>query len=234
MIRAWRPLQRHADLAYVIESIRADDYVSVPDGRCGLVWADRRVWWLGPATRPWRTPREMSSVVGVRIAHLSGFPFSGQPLNRWTDTRTPLADLVGPREAAVLQRRLATSTDEVAAVAALLNYVTSRARSTRPAVEAVSAFEALSGGESVRAIARKADRSVRQVHRQSLATFGMSPTTLRQILRLHRASAVHHSSSGSRLADTAASAGYSDQAHLARECRRLALTSASQALASQP
>lgn len=73
--------------------------------------------------------------------------------------------------------------------------------------------------------ARRAVRP-RQVHRRCVADFGLPPTTLRRIMRLHRAArwrAVHPVST---LAAVATSIGFGDQAHVARECRALAAADA--------
>jgi len=173
----------------------------------------------------------MRAVVGVRLAHLTGRPFAGRPLREWTDDRARLADLVGRTEATTLGQRLAGAVSDVARVSLLLNYVASRVSFAAPQTGAAPLLEAMSQGQPVSAFAQQAGLSVRQIHRRSLEAFGMAPTTLRRVLRLHRAAAMHSSGTGSSLAQTATAAGYSDQAHLARECRRLTLTQASVALA---
>jgi AraC-like DNA-binding protein len=58
------------------------------------------------------------------------------------------------------------------------------------------------------------------LHRRSLTAFGYGPKTLARILRLQRALALARK--GVPFAETAARAGYADQAHLARDVRELA------------
>jgi transcriptional regulator GlxA family with amidase domain len=76
---------------------------------------------------------------------------------------------------------------------------------------------------AVAASARAAGLSERQLRRRFERAVGYGPATLARVLRfqrfLHRANAPD--SAGAPLARLAAEAGYADQAHLARECRRL-------------
>ncbi|MGW5695942.1 helix-turn-helix domain-containing protein, partial [Streptomyces asiaticus] len=60
----------------------------------------------------------------------------------------------------------------------------------------------------------------RQLHRRSLAAFGYGPKTLGRVLRLNRA--LDLARTGLPFAEVAATAGYADQAHLARDVRALA------------
>jgi AraC-like DNA-binding protein len=62
--------------------------------------------------------------------------------------------------------------------------------------------------------------SERQLQRRCRAAFGYGPKTLQQVLRSQRA--LRLARAGGRLADVAAVVGYADQAHLARDTRRLA------------
>ena len=79
---------------------------------------------------------------------------------------------------------------------------------------------ALDAGRSVAATADRLGLSARQLHRRSLAAFGYGPKTLARVLRLQRALALARA--GVPFAETAARAGFADQAHLARDVRELA------------
>jgi len=59
--------------------------------------------------------------------------------------------------------------------------------------------------------------SERQLRRRCLASVGYGPKTLQRVLRLRR----FIRTGETELARAALDAGFSDQAHLARECRRL-------------
>jgi AraC-like DNA-binding protein len=61
----------------------------------------------------------------------------------------------------------------------------------------------------------------RQLRRRVEERFGYGPAILRRVLRLQRLLALAARHRGS-LADLALAAGYADQAHMTRECRRVA------------
>lgn len=62
----------------------------------------------------------------------------------------------------------------------------------------------------------------RQLHRRLLRTFGYGTSTLGRLLRFHRFLSVREVSGGvGSLSALAATAGYADQAHLARDCRAI-------------
>jgi len=64
--------------------------------------------------------------------------------------------------------------------------------------------------------------SERQLLRRCTAALGYGPKTLGRILRFQRFRALAAAREGAALVDLAADAGYADQAHLTRECVRLA------------
>ena len=83
------------------------------------------------------------------------------------------------------------------------------------------------------ALADAASVTERQLQRRCNDAFGYGPATLRGILRLQRFMALAQSGTRAGLADLAATAGYSDQAHLSRECRRISSLTPSDLLASE-
>jgi AraC-like DNA-binding protein len=65
--------------------------------------------------------------------------------------------------------------------------------------------------------------SARQLHRRFVAALGYGPKTLQRILRFQAFLALSHAhADDGSLTRLAAAAGYADQAHLSRECSRLA------------
>jgi AraC-like DNA-binding protein len=78
----------------------------------------------------------------------------------------------------------------------------------------------LRAGSSVAATADALGWTERALHRRCRDAFGYGPSVLRRILRFR--GALRLAGQGVPLATTAARAGYSDQAHLAREVRALA------------
>ncbi|MEU6719965.1 DUF6597 domain-containing transcriptional factor [Nonomuraea sp. NPDC046802] len=92
-------------------------------------------------------------------------------------------------------------------------------RSPAPDRVAPAIATALRTGRTVAEAAWDLGFSERQLHRRSLASFGYSPKTLQRIVRFQRA--LRMARAGVRLAEVAAGAGYTDQAHLAHDVRRL-------------
>ncbi|MBW3085983.1 hypothetical protein KEM60_02194 [Austwickia sp. TVS 96-490-7B] len=219
----WRRPAYGVDLGYTTEVSARVDYISIPDGRCGLVWARGDVWWLGPSTRPWRSTA-VGKVVGVRLSFGAGRIFVGEPLHPWRDGCVPLSALtqaVGVYRAAESLARAA----EGEHLPMLGGLVSSRLRSAGGLdLAAVSLAAQIGQGANVAALADSLDISPRQLLRQCNDLFGMPPSTLRKILRLHRA-AKRDPDEGGRWAAVAAAEGYADESHLARDARALTLTS---------
>lgn len=76
--------------------------------------------------------------------------------------------------------------------------------------------------EAVGTVAAAVGLSPRQLHRRSFDAFGYGPKLLARVLRLQRA--LDAARTGEALASVAATHGYADQAHLARDVRDLAGT----------
>ncbi|MFJ4165561.1 helix-turn-helix domain-containing protein [Microbacterium sp. NPDC089698] len=77
-------------------------------------------------------------------------------------------------------------------------------------------------GERIDLMARQLGWSPRKLQRFTVEQFGMPPVQLRSIARFHKASALV--AAGAPLADAAAKAGYSDQAHFTRAVHQIADT----------
>jgi AraC-like DNA-binding protein len=76
-------------------------------------------------------------------------------------------------------------------------------------------------GISLDDVLHESSLSGRQLRRRFHDALGYGPKTLQRVLRFQRLLKLLRSVSGLNLAFTAAQAGYSDQAHMTRECRRL-------------
>jgi AraC-like DNA-binding protein len=78
-------------------------------------------------------------------------------------------------------------------------------------------------GALAEGVAERLDVSERQLRRRCQAAVGYGPATLRRVLRFRRfVSWADAGAPGGDLATIAAELGYADQAHLTRECTRLA------------
>lgn len=230
MAEVWKRPAPGVALAYVTRPVVAGEYISVPDGRCGLVWTGGSLWWLGPSTQPWPADRTSEAVVGVRFEHLAGRTFAGTSLQPRRDTRVGLQDLPGRADdAAALERALEATREPVQILVAYASAHASGGGNVGGDV-AAQILAAARRGESVAALSTRLAMSTRQLHRRSLDAFGMAPTTLRRIMRLQTAASMWASAPTTNLATLAAKAGFSDQAHLTRETRALTLAPPSRAL----
>jgi AraC-like DNA-binding protein len=186
----------------------------LPDGCMDLIWNDGLLV-AGPDTAGYAT-RETPGTrwTGVRFAPGTGPAVFGVPAHELRDRRVPLDTLWPDREVRRLAERVAAAADPGAALEA----VTWRREQPDPLCAPLVA--ALRRGLGVTAAADAAGLSERQLRRRSLDAFGYGPKTLARVLRMRRA--LRLAEGGMPFAEVAATAGYADQAHLAREVRALA------------
>lgn len=220
------------DLAYAVSVSAATDYVSVPDGRCGVVLVRGRLWWLGPSTRPWVLTGPVGSVIGVRLSFVAGVAGGGGgALRGWRDRRVPLATIWGPEQVGRMEQCLAHGENSLLADA-LAHLVSERVhRSVVQSTDTQRLLEMLTEGARVSEIAADLSISPRQVLRRCNDNFGMAPSTLRRVLRLHLAAGRWVAQPQSSLTVLASESGYADEAHLAREARALTTTTMRDAVA---
>ncbi|NUP23844.1 MAG: helix-turn-helix transcriptional regulator [Streptomyces sp.] len=188
----------------------------LPDGCMDLLWHDGRLLVAGPDTRAYVTEGAPSTWVGLRFRPGGAPAFFGVPACELRDLRVELAELWPAAEVRRLQGRVAGAADPVAA---LEEVALERAASPMdPLLNHL--VEALRAGRPVAVVADELGLGARQLHRRSLAAFGYGPKTLARILRMRRALALARG--GVPFAETAARAGFADQAHLARDVKELA------------
>ncbi|MBV9473370.1 MAG: helix-turn-helix domain-containing protein [Solirubrobacterales bacterium] len=187
----------------------------IPDGCVDLVWrhgAGTRV--AGPDTRHWLSEcRPDELLIGVRFLPGAGGPALGISLEELRDDQIRgerlgplrglgLGDDRAPRE---VWRRLPDIATELVGAG--------------PPDRAVqyAAARLLNPAQRVEPLSDELGVSDRHLRRRFHAAVGYGPKTLQRVLRLRR----FLSAPDDDLARAAAAAGYSDQAHLTRECRRL-------------
>jgi AraC-like DNA-binding protein len=201
-VTAWRSLVPPGDRGTRI----------LPDGCLDLIWNDGAVFVAGPDTvTEVSTAPAGSRFAALRFAAGTGPEVLGVPADELTDREIPLADLWP----AALVRRLAEATDPMAA---LESVAVARWQPPDRAMVALSA--GARAGRPVGAIADSLGLSPRHLQRRCKTAFGYGPKTLVRIMRLQRALALARR--GRAFADVSATAGYADQAHLAREVKALA------------
>ncbi|HEY3709777.1 MAG TPA: helix-turn-helix domain-containing protein [Amycolatopsis sp.] len=182
----------------------------VPDGCLDLVAGDGEVFVAGPDTGAWSSVTTPGAVLhGLRFRPGAAAGVLGVAADELRDTRVPLAALWG-HEGTVLAERVLDGTLSLAEV------VRRRPAEPDPAVTAVVAQ--LERGPS-RVGALPSPLSERQLRRRFTIAVGYGPATYLRVTRFQRAIAAAPRVTG--LAELAVTAGYADQAHLARDCRAL-------------
>jgi AraC-like DNA-binding protein len=216
------PLTRHVESVWIERSGRSDPLL--PDAAVELVWSGRGLFVRGADTRahciglfPDR------KFVAVRFRPGAAARVLGLGGRELADARVGVSTLWGRDEMERLESALAAATPAKAAVL-LEDEVERRVRELPdPVVEAV-VRSLRSGRFSVAMLADRIGISERHLLRRCVAALGYGPKTLDRILRFQRFLLLARRRDGACLAELAATAGYADQPHLARECSRLAGT----------
>jgi len=230
------------DLADVLVCVWRGDLgqaeLPLPDERLDLVWVDDGSLWLsGPETTSWsRGYPPDTTAVGVGFRPGVGPPMLGLAASAVRDARVRLDELWGDRRARELAERLAAHPDDRGRARELERAVRRLAATVRP-VDAVALEVAARLNQprrvSLPELSSATGLSERQLHRRSMAAFGYGPAVLARMLRLRRVLQLARSPQRpSRLAELAATAGYSDQQHLAHEVRAIMGTTPTRLLRS--
>ncbi|MCX5424548.1 helix-turn-helix domain-containing protein [Streptomyces sp. NBC_00078] len=190
----------------------------LPDGCMDLLWHDGRLLVAGPDTRAYIAEGAPGLWAGVRFRPGTAPALLGVPAQELRDRRVALSELRPAAEA----RRFAARVNSAAEPASGLEELALRlaADAAPPDPRLRHLVTALDEGRPVAAAADELGLGARQLHRRSLTAFGYGPKTLARVLRLQRALGLARQ--GVPYAETAARAGFADQAHLARDVRQLA------------
>src|SRR4051794_13561034 len=196
----------------------------VPAACADIVWVQgERLVAAGPATGPVLSPVPAgAAAAGVRFRVGAAGSALGVPAGEVRDATVDLDDVWG-LGARRLQARLdaAATPDEAAAVLA----AAVRRRLPPPGaldgLVRAAALRAARPRAPVEALADGLGVGERQLRRRFTDAVGYGPKTLQRVLRFQRFLALAEDG-GNDLAALAFAAGYADQAHLTRECRRLA------------
>jgi AraC-like DNA-binding protein len=190
----------------------------------------------GPETKSWEFELPPSATaVGVRFrpgAAPSVLCFDASQIRNRT---VRLSAIVDPAVEAQIDAELAACDDDDSRRDALVAWVRRRAGDApraEPLADAVLRCLVTRPHASRQQVAEQAGVSVRHLHRRSLGAFGYGTATLARLLRFQRLLAAADQASGSEsLGVLAATAGYADQAHLARDCRAITGLTVTQFLA---
>ena len=210
----------------------------LPDACVDLIWEQGHgLFVAGPDIGPVPSVAPAGTVfAAVRFAPGAAGPALGLPMSELLNQRVDAADL-GTGLATDLARALPGSLDPAQALRVLAR-MTGAMTAAGPAdpLAAHAARMLRYPGARADGVAERLDVSERQLRRRCQAAVGYGPATLRRVLRFRRFVAwADAGAPGADLAGAAARLGYADQAHLTRECVRLAgLTPAALLAARQP
>lgn len=197
----------------------------LPDACIDVIWDGTELTVAGPDTGPVPVPHQPGLVfAGVRFRPGRAAGFLGAPASEMLDRRVALADLWGPAQTGRLADQLAGAPDPRAAAMLLEDEIAARARDAAEPDPVVDGLVALLHGEphamgAVSSASAALSIGERRLLRHCRAAVGYGPKTLERVLRFQRTIAL--ASRVESLGLLAAVAGYADQAHLTRECRRL-------------
>jgi AraC-like DNA-binding protein len=206
----------------------------LPDACVDVVWpAHGTPLVAGPDTGPYLTHLAPGATVGARFRPGRAPDLLGVPAHALRDSRPELAAIWGDGAA----RRLGES-DAVGSIPGMLEAIQDEVErrlpgARRPDPSAPAALAWARGRAGLARLGAELDLGERQLRRRVEERFGYGPAVLRRVLRLQRLLELGAQREWS-LAELALAAGYADQAHMTRECRRLAGLSPGSLLAGRP
>ena len=213
-----RPVRAGVDAVVWQRRVSAESVAVLPDGCMDLVWLGGRLVVAGPDTRAQHsTAVPATTVYGIRFAPGTAPALLGVAAAELLDRRVELARLWPDRRVRLLADLVAAAPDPVAGLEEIAHRCAAAAGSPDPVLRQI--VRRLDTGESVAATAEALGLGARRLHRISVSAFGYGPKMLARVLRMRRALDLARSDIG--FADTAALAGYADQAHMSRDIRAL-------------
>jgi AraC-like DNA-binding protein len=200
----------------------------VPDGCIDVLWTSgQAIWVCGPETTAWQFALpEGTTAAGVRFRPGVGPRLLNIDASTIRDRRVGLGAIAGDHvEQALLDQVGAASTlaERMHAIEMFVADRVERAPGDDGFAESVLNHLTDSPRESRQTLGHRLNMTTRQLYRRSLRSFGYGTTTLARLLRFQRFIALARTDAGTAasLARLAATSGYSDHAHLVRDCRTI-------------
>jgi AraC-like DNA-binding protein len=201
-------------------------HTSTPDGSVEIAYRlgdGHGPYLIGPRTRPTQEVLAPgTTTLGIRFRPGASVGVVGMPASEVVDQTVDLRDVWGS-SADRLADELG-SADSSNILASLLMGAVHREsiRASGPDPVAQLIVRSLrQNAERLADIGHLVGLSKRQVRRHCVAAIGYGPKTLQRIARFQQLLALAHTEVDERLADLAVEHGYTDQAHLTSESRRL-------------
>jgi AraC-like DNA-binding protein len=243
--REWAPhasLREHVRCLWIndLSKSRNECLQVVPDGCVDIVWTGETLSIAGPDTLPIlaRMPRR-AIFVGARFHPGAASAWLRQPLSEIVNVRVPLDEFWGD-DATRLRDRVAAGRSAKQVAEDLEAFLVGRLAAVGPADPRI-AFLRRAAGDNCMPAGRRLDdlaadvgMSERTLHRRCLDAFGYGFKTLDRVLRFQRFFRLASRPESHNLADLAGGAGYADQAHMAREVRRMSGITAGEFVAQAP
>jgi AraC-like DNA-binding protein len=190
----------------------------MPDGCVDVVLHAGQLMVAGPATVAMQVPAAPGhGSCGVRFRVGAAGAALGVPADSLRDQSVPLATLWGA-EGRRLSDAVSDASDPTAALRLLMGGL---AEPREPLDRAARRAAVLAVGRPFHEVSRELGFSERHLRRRMERAVGYGPRTLGRVIRLQRFFQACERCRSASLAELAAEAGYADQAHLARDCRRL-------------
>ena len=198
----------------------------MPDGCADLVWDGTSVVFVGARVDAGRFPVSADAFnVGLRLRPGVAGAVAGARASSLASGPVPLADLWDARVVRRLESSLAGAGGAASHHRLLERSLSSRLDATGGPDPCVVSAARLLGrpGITVAGVASAVGLSARELRRRFPDHVGYGPKTLHRVLRFRRFLGWAPSVVAGRasLASAAAQAGYADQSHLGRDCRRL-------------
>ncbi len=192
----------------------------IPDGCVDLVWMDRDLFVVGADTGPvvYSPMPGGEPISGIRLRPGAAGAVLGLPASEVRDRRVPAA-AIWPEFAAAAREGLAAA-DPAGRLDLLARSVLQR-RGEPDGLVAAAARRLAAPTAKVGSVAAELGVSERHLHRRTVAAIGYGPKTLARVARVRRLVALSAPSAAQPLAERAVLAGYSSQAHMSDEVRRL-------------
>jgi AraC-like DNA-binding protein len=175
-----------------------------------------------------------ADIVGIRFRTAAAPALVRPPLHELVDRVEPLRE-VSARLAAELRVAVAPHVDPLARAAVLSRAILRRLHRV-PGSTAVSAIRTMENRplDSVRQIAARHGTTVRTLERHVRESTGLSPATLRRVLRFRRAFRLLDATPRGAWGAVAGRSGYADQSHLIRDFREFAGVTPSEFFREEP
>lgn len=198
----------------------------LPDACIDVLWLSTgEIVLCGPEVAAWWFELPPGVIAaGVRFRPGVAAAVLGLDASTVLDRLVPWHEVVGEAAAATLARQLSEAPDDAARIAVWEGAVEALVASAtlQPLAEQVLALVAQSPRSRAGAVAAAVGLTPRQLHRRCLQSFGYGFATLARIVRFHRFwSAASLAAPGTSITAIAHTVGYTDHAHLVRDCRAL-------------